>query len=307
MALKQKASHRARSERVISRDVLPETMKSSERINGERTCGACLLAIEDGEVGLVDNCLHVFHHDCADRWSSTENSCPQCKQRFFWLAAYSLAGKRSSLRRVERRDQEAEEDDDFEDVQACEKCHAVGDEATLLLCDGMHGTCNAAFHMACVGLSQVPRGSWFCPDCVERGFDMDSRGQRRERERERRLTRETLEIQDDDGTTRTAMSSSSLSTPLQEPVATPPQTAVEPVFGRRRSAQQSALPSQLRLSALACVTPAVEIPNLKPRGGSEAGLFESFAKRRRAQTQDEASFIKLNPSYEEDFMGGKTS
>merc|ERR1712194_786800 len=106
-------------------------------------CGACLLPVEGSNVkiGLIDNCAHVFHFECAERWSKTENSCPQCKQRFFLLAAYSSNGKRLSLSQVQRRDQEGQDDDGFEEMQTCEECKEVGDERTLLLCDGMNGTC----------------------------------------------------------------------------------------------------------------------------------------------------------------------
>ena len=49
---------------------------------------ACLLPIEATEkVGAVENCTHIFHFGCVEKWSQTENSCPQCKVRFFWMAA----------------------------------------------------------------------------------------------------------------------------------------------------------------------------------------------------------------------------
>jgi hypothetical protein len=40
----------------------------------------------------------------------------------------------------------------------CVECGSGEDEATLLLCDG----CEGAWHTACVGLSEVPEGDWFC-------------------------------------------------------------------------------------------------------------------------------------------------
>ena len=50
-----------------------------------------------------------------------------------------------------------------DDHQAsCFRCKAGGD---MLLCDG----CVRVAHTACVGLSAVPRGKWFCTRCVRKG------------------------------------------------------------------------------------------------------------------------------------------
>ncbi|CAK9118687.1 unnamed protein product [Durusdinium trenchii] len=173
-------STRARTQRVVERDVLTERVPDfvrSSRDAAECLCGACLLPIEEEKVGAIDNCTHLFHYECVEKWSQTENSCPQCKVRFFWMAGYG-ADQRLSLSKVESKDQEEQEEEEFEEISICERCKEAGDEAKLLLCDGMHGTCNATFHYTCVGLSAVPRGSWFCPDCLERGFDVDARGHR---------------------------------------------------------------------------------------------------------------------------------
>lgn len=306
-------SCRARTQRVIERDVLTLEAPSCARLTGNQVCGACLLPLEsDAKVGALDNCSHVFHFECVEKWSQTENTCPQCKHRFFWLASYK-AGKRASLRQVQSKDQEEQEEPEFEEVTVCEKCKEVGDEGQLLLCDGMHGTCNAPFHFTCVGLTSVPRGSWFCPDCVERGFDEDAQGNRRATSSRPPAT-PVAEA--------SAARSSSTSAGPEVPVASPQTRAAQgpDTASYRRAPGRSAgrgrgLPSQMRLSALACVTPAVEVPTFQPSttGSAEqpAGLFASFAARRRARqggsaAQPCSSFISLNPTYEDDcFMSGK--
>eukprot|EP00747_Dinoflagellata_sp_TGD_P220418 gnl/TRDRNA2_/TRDRNA2_92413_c0_seq1.p1 gnl/TRDRNA2_/TRDRNA2_92413_c0~~gnl/TRDRNA2_/TRDRNA2_92413_c0_seq1.p1 ORF type:complete len:386 (-),score=79.11 gnl/TRDRNA2_/TRDRNA2_92413_c0_seq1:106-1236(-) len=361
------APRRARGQKAIERDVLPESRPA--RAVSTDVCGACLLPVDfsEADVGLVDSCSHIFHHECVKRWASTENSCPQCKNRFYWMASYSPAGQRTSLQRVERRDQEGEEDDDdFEDIQCCEKCKEVGVESTLLLCDGMHGTCNAAYHYFCVGLSGVPRGSWFCPDCIERGFDVDSKGRRGKRPavQAAAVNCSSPAGAAAAGPSRTPAAASSVSeaaaaaaapasaapasaAPVPVAAAVPAALAAaaassekeerDPSFGpggsflNGRSRGRGSLPAHLRLSALACVTPAVEVPSFAAgsgrSGGGAAGsgagssgiaaaaqepqnLFATFAARRRARRGESekpaataASFIKLNPTYEEDFMG----
>eukprot|EP00930_Biecheleria_cincta_P039136 TRINITY_DN26923_c0_g1_i2.p1 TRINITY_DN26923_c0_g1~~TRINITY_DN26923_c0_g1_i2.p1 ORF type:complete len:370 (+),score=62.58 TRINITY_DN26923_c0_g1_i2:53-1162(+) len=354
---------RPRTQGVIERDVLTERCPAFVRSGSEEVvCGACLLPIEsDAQVGVLDNCTHVFHHECADRWSQTENTCPQCKLRFFWLASYSSSGKRVSLVKVESKDQEEQEETQFEEITVCEKCKEVGDEAQLLLCDGMNGTCNAPFHYTCVGLSCVPRGSWFCPDCVERGFDTDAQGRRGpgsavSRSRTR-AAQDAAELQEASAPSRPDGSPTVSRTPPPTEAVTPQPSqgsrgrraataaAVEnerpaavsvssassagssaggPATGEKCSSgappRRRGLPSQLRLSALACVTPAVEVPSFQrsaatscstgDSGEQPAGIFASFAQRRRARQRaadSAASFITLNPTYEEDsFMAGKS-
>eukprot|EP00930_Biecheleria_cincta_P039135 TRINITY_DN26923_c0_g1_i1.p1 TRINITY_DN26923_c0_g1~~TRINITY_DN26923_c0_g1_i1.p1 ORF type:complete len:400 (+),score=72.74 TRINITY_DN26923_c0_g1_i1:53-1252(+) len=384
---------RPRTQGVIERDVLTERCPAFVRSGSEEVvCGACLLPIEsDAQVGVLDNCTHVFHHECADRWSQTENTCPQCKLRFFWLASYSSSGKRVSLVKVESKDQEEQEETQFEEITVCEKCKRVslvkveskdqeeqeetqfeeitvcekckevGDEAQLLLCDGMNGTCNAPFHYTCVGLSCVPRGSWFCPDCVERGFDTDAQGRRGpgsavSRSRTR-AAQDAAELQEASAPSRPDGSPTVSRTPPPTEAVTPQPSqgsrgrraataaAVEnerpaavsvssassagssaggPATGEKCSSgappRRRGLPSQLRLSALACVTPAVEVPSFQrsaatscstgDSGEQPAGIFASFAQRRRARQRaadSAASFITLNPTYEEDsFMAGKS-
>eukprot|EP00927_Polykrikos_kofoidii_P049115 TRINITY_DN43240_c0_g1_i1.p1 TRINITY_DN43240_c0_g1~~TRINITY_DN43240_c0_g1_i1.p1 ORF type:complete len:498 (-),score=76.89 TRINITY_DN43240_c0_g1_i1:96-1484(-) len=306
----QQPSRRPRARTTIERFVLPLTNPPAlARAQESHTCGACLLAMDDEDgahVGLVDNCAHVFHYQCMKRWAETENSCPQCKCRFFWLAAYDAPSSRGStssgkycrtaLDRVARRDQEGEEEDEFEDHQVCERCKEVGDETALLLCDGMNGTCNAAFHFACVGLPRVPHGSWFCPDCVERGFDTDAAGRRGNGACDvAPATQQAtgagtlfstssshLPTNSDLAAAVRSGASSSLADDVapvatgaiavipaesaaSSPSASTAQIAQSPVlpsssFGRGRGRGRGLLPAHLRLNALACVSPAVDVP-----------------------------------------------
>jgi hypothetical protein len=49
-----------------------------------------------------------------------------------------------------------------EDKEECMDCGIASNPAELLLCDG----CDSLHHVHCVGLSAVPKGDWFCRDCI---------------------------------------------------------------------------------------------------------------------------------------------
>ena len=49
---------------------------------------------------------------------------------------------------------------------ACMICGLPSDPFVVLLCDG----CDNEAHLACVGLSHVPEGEWFCSSCRGRGL-----------------------------------------------------------------------------------------------------------------------------------------
>jgi hypothetical protein len=53
-------------------------------------------------------------------------------------------------------DDEEEEEDGNDSWCSC--CRGGGD---LLCCDG----CSNAYHLGCVGIAEVPSGSWYCPEC----------------------------------------------------------------------------------------------------------------------------------------------
>lgn len=232
------------------------------------------------------------------------------------------------LSRVQRRDQEeCDTEDVFEDIQVCELCKQVGDENMLLLCDGMNSTCNAAFHCSCVGLDAIPHGSWFCPDCKERGFDTSSQTEERTVRSPQARDADQAAVQPDVATTQqvTVPSSSSAVACTDacdvanlSSAATSQTTSIGGGSGH--------LPSQFRLSAIACVSPAVAVPKFQSGVGrygagsgsagsdtgnpvgAPTGIFASFARRRRMQGGDGGSaavgnFISLQPTYEDDFMG----
>ena len=49
---------------------------------------------------------------------------------------------------------------------SCMVCGLTSDPFIVLLCDG----CDNEAHLACVGLSHVPEGEWFCSSCCGRGL-----------------------------------------------------------------------------------------------------------------------------------------
>lgn len=55
-------------------------------------------------------------------------------------------------------------DNSHDPAETCIECGSANNNASnkLLLCDG----CDAACHTACVGLTAVPDGDWFCKSCV---------------------------------------------------------------------------------------------------------------------------------------------
>lgn len=67
------------------------------------------------------------------------------------------------MRSREQRVDSDESDDEWS--VTCRICGEEGDETQLLLCDGEDGTCNNAYHTGCIGLDQIPRNRWLCPEC----------------------------------------------------------------------------------------------------------------------------------------------
>ncbi|XP_020578778.1 uncharacterized protein LOC110023627 [Phalaenopsis equestris] len=50
---------------------------------------------------------------------------------------------------------------DYSNLEADEICTVCQDGGMILLCD----LCPSVFHLACIGLEDVPEGQWFCPSC----------------------------------------------------------------------------------------------------------------------------------------------
>lgn len=102
-------------------------------------------------------------------------------------------GNLSSSYIVEDKKQAADFDsaafiDDDDDPPSCPICDSTDNEDVLLLCDA----CDVPYHTYCVGLDRVPRGHWFCMECV--GNSAESRSAdplrvHRELQRDRRQPR----------------------------------------------------------------------------------------------------------------------
>lgn len=124
-------------------------------------------------VALIEVCGHVLHDSCLRSWSEKANSCPICRQLFNLVHIYDkVGGTLLSSRVVEDKKQVAEFDaqawidenpDEEEIAIPCPICNLADQEDVLLICDG----CDTPYHTHCIGLDDVPHGSWFCMECVE--------------------------------------------------------------------------------------------------------------------------------------------
>ena len=54
--------------------------------------------------------------------------------------------------------------DSEEDDEEVEEASAKDEANRIMLCDG----CNSEAHMSCLGLTDVPKGNWFCLTCETR-------------------------------------------------------------------------------------------------------------------------------------------
>nr|PIM02347.1 PHD-finger domain-containing protein [Toxoplasma gondii COUG] len=148
-------------------------------------------------LGLISCCSHVFHHVCIEKWCTRENSCPQCKCRFSWLASYSRTGEREAVTRVRKLDQAAAYTE--HDTMAASHflgtlhrdwmCPACGqtvrqDDRDFLVCEEQ--SCGERYHRACCLLSPEHADislPWICVDCRESGRPcIDCEGRRMPRQ-----------------------------------------------------------------------------------------------------------------------------
>mmetsp|Transcript_8248 Transcript_8248/g.24625 ORF Transcript_8248/g.24625 Transcript_8248/m.24625 type:complete len:552 (-) Transcript_8248:3183-4838(-) len=128
------------------------------------------------EVGELEVCFHRFCFPCIVHWSQIESRCPFCKARFASIVQKQLSecartsldpgqtpldGTILQVLDVPERDQASVEADPLAHVH-CLRCGGGEDDHLLLLCDG----CDRAMHTFCAGLSEVPEGQWYCPDCA---------------------------------------------------------------------------------------------------------------------------------------------
>ncbi|KAB5570559.1 hypothetical protein GE09DRAFT_711635 [Coniochaeta sp. 2T2.1] len=124
-------------------------------------------------VALIQVCGHVLHDSCLREWTGKANSCPICRQAFHLVHVYDKVGgtllssyKVEDKKQVAEFDQQAwlaENPEPVEEITPCPVCNRADDEEVLLLCD----SCDTPYHTHCIGLDGVPRGSWFCMECVD--------------------------------------------------------------------------------------------------------------------------------------------
>ncbi|TLD30581.1 hypothetical protein PspLS_02158 [Pyricularia sp. CBS 133598] len=126
------------------------------------------------DVAVINACGHALHNCCLLEWAGKANSCPICRQTFNDVSVYDKVGGNllksyavADKKQVAEFDPQAwaEENPEEEDLEAhpCPVCNSSGDEEVLLLCDG----CDASYHTYCIGLDEIPDGSWFCMECAE--------------------------------------------------------------------------------------------------------------------------------------------
>ena len=87
-------------------------------------------------------------------------------------------------------------DEDIIDFQPCTICGESDNEDVLLLCDG----CDAASHIYCIGLDDIPSGSWYCTQCETQSLlgpapDVSTRVSRSTERRSRRTRAQQRRIQ----------------------------------------------------------------------------------------------------------------
>ncbi|ESO02378.1 hypothetical protein HELRODRAFT_188679 [Helobdella robusta] len=138
------------------------------------TCAICLGKLKNNKpVATPDVCDHTFHVNCIIEWSKNVNTCPIDRMVFSLILARDnlLATEANGIPIERRREHDGEDDDEEEmDVTRCQICQRSDGEDRLLLCDD----CDDGYHLECLTppLTRVPRGDWFCPECVVRRESM---------------------------------------------------------------------------------------------------------------------------------------
>ncbi|KAJ5371290.1 uncharacterized protein N7496_007382 [Penicillium cataractarum] len=151
-----------------------------------------------GEIAQLLPCGHILHNVCLKPWVERANSCPICRRSFNMVELSDRpGGPVTSSYAVQDRVQVAEIDpsmvidyleDDLADYQPCTICGESDNEDVLLLCDG----CDAPSHVYCVGLEDVPSGSWYCERCeTQRAIEPTTEAPARSTRTNERRTRRT--------------------------------------------------------------------------------------------------------------------
>lgn len=131
-------------------------------------------------LGLISGCFHSFHHVCIQSWGFQQNTCPQCKRRFRWLACYSREGHRMGLAYVRHKNLKVDSSEvsSASGGAVCPVCQeAIEGGGGIISCDG----CSVLHHVTCSGApvnrSVLLNGLWFCRNCVGEGRCVDREGQ----------------------------------------------------------------------------------------------------------------------------------
>ncbi|KAG5513570.1 hypothetical protein PMAC_001002 [Pneumocystis sp. 'macacae'] len=123
---------------------------------------------EIDDIAHLGNCTHIFHHRCIRSWLKIANTCPVCRDRFYWIRlSRSLKGVIFKAYAVEDKVNSGNNDisdviQENYDTCRCIICGSSEDEQVLLLCD----QCDDAYHTYCLGLEEVPDTDFFCPTCI---------------------------------------------------------------------------------------------------------------------------------------------
>lgn len=48
----------------------------------KKMCSICSDTINNGEVKTILDCIHHYHKDCIEKWSTNSNKCPECRTEF---------------------------------------------------------------------------------------------------------------------------------------------------------------------------------------------------------------------------------
>jgi hypothetical protein len=114
-----------RSSRKQARPSSPDRKKSASKSTPEvkqeddesKKCCICLDLPTEKELSKLDGCKHTYCFTCIEKWAERENTCPQCKARFFKIErvhkvkrkrSNSTSPKVTNVKKVKTRDQRAD-------------------------------------------------------------------------------------------------------------------------------------------------------------------------------------------------------
>ncbi|DAZ99933.1 TPA: hypothetical protein N0F65_008740, partial [Lagenidium giganteum] len=169
---KERAAKKRQKKEEAEEDQDPESMDEWEE--------DCYICTEGGELLCCDGCRRVFHYTCVGlrRIPRGKTFCHHCDSSVKPVFPANRLAKHAPKEQDAAASSDAvsvntddgateqpaanTEDapkgpDDQWDVD-CGVCKLGGE---LLCCDG----CPRAFHIACIGLDELPEGDWFCDDC----------------------------------------------------------------------------------------------------------------------------------------------